>query len=57
MPFIIVLALASTLSLCRAAENEKVGTEAPTFTEQLLYEGELNLSDYLGKKVIMLDYW
>lgn len=57
MPLVLAFFLLVNISVCKAAESEKVGTLAPTFTEQLLYEGELNLSDYLGKKVIMLDYW
>ncbi len=58
MPLLFALALTLGASGSRAAENNpKIGTESPTFTEQLLYEGELNLSEYLGKKVILLDFW
>lgn len=57
MPLLFALALTLFASGAKSADSAKLGTESPTFTEQLLYEGELNLGDYLGKKVIMLDFW
>lgn len=33
------------------------GQKAPAFQEELLYGGEFDLSQHLGKKVIMLDFW
>ena len=40
-----------------AAESEMLGKKAPTFKAELLDGGELDLSEQLGKKVIMLDFW
>ncbi len=52
--FVVGLVL---LALPLPAFSVAVGDAAPTFIEATLDEGQLNLDDYLGKKVILLDFW
>jgi len=40
-----------------AAMKVKVGQKAPSFTLKTLEGEEISLSDYFGKKVVMLEFW
>jgi peroxiredoxin len=39
------------------AMKVKIGQKAPDFTLKTLDGGEVSLSDYFGKKVVMLEFW
>jgi thiol-disulfide isomerase/thioredoxin len=44
-------------ALAGAPPTTLASTEALPFTGEMLYGGELDLGDYLGKKVIVLNFW
>lgn len=50
-------AVVCLLALPLLARAGTAGAQAPLFTAPLLQGGEFNLSEHLGKKVILLDWW
>ncbi len=40
-----------------AAERPVPGTEAPRFTAPLLQGGEIDMSTYIGRNAVLLDFW
>jgi len=67
--FMITLVLVSVMAACgilggpgmSAAQSTamkiKIGQDAPDFTLKTLDGKEVSLSDYFGKKVVMLEFW
>ena len=45
------------VSMALTAMKVKIGSKAPDFTLKTLDGEEVSLSDYLGKKVVMLEFW
>lgn len=50
-------AMVCLMAFPHLAAAGNVGGAAPVFTAPLLQGGDFNLSDHLGKKVILLDWW